>query len=183
MKKVFIMLMALTAIISCNKDVTEIDRTMTFEKLASRDYEYMGMQSPAGFYFYEVQCVLNGSPAQMDAEDVKVVKATSIAVTEGDRVFEITTDLATGQQHVEIIVNNRWGGDFAMDDPKNVKITFAEAVKLLKEQKEFEVPDSEFCTFRQPTVGLILHPRYIFGSQSTGFVYVDSDSGEIGQMR
>lgn len=169
--------------LSCKKEnILKSDAAMTFEQVAAKDYRYMQGVDTKAFYFYEIECTLNGSVAKMDAEDVRVLSTCTVSGTEENNVYFIHTDLTTGEERVEIVENDRWMGDFDMGDPARATISFAKAVKMLQEQKVYEVPDSDLCTFSQPTSGLILNPRYIFGSVNKGFVYVDSVTGEIGKM-
>lgn len=183
MKRLIIIAFAVLAVLSCKKDDNlQLGGWMSFEQVAAKDYKYMKTAAPEGFFFYEIQCQLNESPAQKPADEIKVYRTMSVVGTESNRVFTISTNLETGAEDVGIVENDRWIGDFDMGDPTKVNISFAKAVKMLQEQTEFEVPDSKIMTFSQPTLGLILHPRYIFGERIAGFVYVDAVTGEIGSM-
>lgn len=183
MKRILIFSIAILAIISCNKeDKLGSGYALTFEQVAAKDYDYMTDNAQDGFFFYEIQCALTGSPARLETDEIQVASTCTVSEAKGRTVYFIYTDLETGEQNVEKVENDWWIGDFDMGDPRKVNITFAEAVKKLKEQTIYEIPDTDLCTFSKPTVGPNVNPRYIFGSIIAGFVYVDAITGEIGTM-
>lgn len=183
MKKIFsIICLAAILLTSCKKDGEGfVVRPWTLEQEIAYNMNYFCQQhseADNNVYFYEVQCVLNGKLAELDAKDVRIKSSTTIANV-GQYCHQVFTDYASGVRQTNIIPGT-WVGSFTINDPTAFKITFEQAVEIVKNATDLQTPNSDKLTLRHP-LGNIKNPLYIFGSSSERlYVAVDAMTGEVG---
>lgn len=182
MKKIFSVI-CLTAVLltSCKKDGEGfVVRPWTLEQEIAYNMDYFSQQhseADNNVYFYEVQCVLNGKLAELDAKDVRIQSSLTVANV-GRFCHQISTDFVSGIRQTNIIPGT-WAGSFTIDNPTALKISFDQAVELIKNAKDIQTPNSNKMTLRHP-LGTTINPLYIFGSTSEGlYVSVDAMTGEV----
>lgn len=180
--------LASLSLIACHKDTPDNPDgpETTFEEVLKANRDFFQKQSPTGeYFFYEVECILNGKFSELPADSIHVKTARSIAgLNDGtkDMVYYIDTDFETGTNTVSSEPGH-WEGSFFIEDWDAITITFQDAVRILKSQAILDLPASDKCTFRHP-MGNVPHPLYIFGSsQAKPFVGVDAVTGQIGTLK
>lgn len=183
MRNGFFTLLSVIGIIFCLTSCQKEEEALTFESVIAEDFSFINNTagSSTKAHFYEAQCVLNGKLKQTAADDVKLKSIETVTAANGN-VYLTTTDVETGSKFRDIHENASWVGSYSID-PTIVKISFKQAVSIVKTQTEYPAPDSDKMTFRHP-LGSIANPLYIFGSTTENYyVSVDAMTGEVSILR
>lgn len=156
----------------------EEEPVKTFNDYVVEDFNY-AKSFPDFVAFYEVEAELNAGIDSTALDSLVIVKTKTVFETK-DTARYIERNYLTGEV-VESCEFGHWGGTFAIDSLTNVKVSFEDALKAVKEQTEFKVPDGKFMTFRFPFPSGDKEARvvYIFGSHFTSYLSVDAETGEV----
>ena len=151
------------------------------EATLAADFELAKAEAKEGEtpVFYEAETVLNG-PATND--EVKVVSILTV-VQMGDRCMLIRHNEGsyTNAPDVAVADPGHWLGDYEIPMTP-APVTFDQAVEKLKAWNGV-IPTGDKMTFRRPQGGQdFANGLYIFGTMGTGFVGVDSVTGEIYEL-
>lgn len=164
---------------SCKKTVDPVEPSFTDVIVEDFGYAQSFATEENEVRFYEVETVLSNVLGEVPADSVFVAKSATIFAV-ADTVYTLIHDFTTGETLMEK-VEGHWVGS-ANIDSLDIKVGFEQALKLLYETTELEIPASDKMTFRTPLNGVNKYPLYIFGSHNTNFVYVDSYTGEMGNI-
>ena len=170
MKKIFIILVAILATISCKPKVD-------FNKLMDADYAAAVSEYPDSVInFYEVETVLDKPITSIDKE-LNVSTSTTI-IQVGNKVKQIDRTFKNNRIQEENVIYNDgwWAGDLPIP-LDSVKLNFNDAVQRLRETNTV-LPETSFMTFRKPA-SPPFKTYYIFGSEKTFYLFVDAITGEV----
>lgn len=170
MKKIFIILVAILATISCKPKVD-------FNKLMDTDYAAAVSEYPDSVVrFYEVETVLD-KPINCIDEKLNV-SASSTIIQVGSKVKQIDRTFKNNRiQEENVTYNNGWWvGDLPIP-LDSVKLNFNDAVQRLRETNTV-LPETSFMTFRKPA-SPPFETYYIFGSEKTFYLFVNAITGEV----
>lgn len=130
-----------------------------------------------GSMFYESQIVFD-TILTVDNANTIGIKSIMNVIQAGRQCHQFYHSVIEGKgRNEEIVVNDWWLEDVVIDLSKI--ITLDEAITKLN-QSNVVKPKSNRCTLRCPLGPKVENPKYIFGTISTGFVYVDAITGEVG---
>lgn len=170
MKKIFIILVAILATISCKPKVD-------FNKLMDADYAAAVSEYPDSVVnFYEVEAALDKPITSID-KGLNVSTSTTI-IQVGNKVKQIDRTFKNNRiQEENVTYNNGWWvGDLPIP-LDSVKLNFNDAVQRLRETNTV-LPETSFMTFRKPA-SPPFETYYIFGSEKTFYLFVDAITGEV----
>lgn len=170
MKKIFIILVAILATISCKPKVD-------FNKLMDADYAATVSEYPDSVvHFYEVETVLD-KPINCIDEKLNV-SASSTIIQVGNKVKQIDRTFKNNRIQKENVTYNNgwWVGDLPIP-LDSVKLNFNDAVQRLRETNTV-LPETSFMTFRKPA-SPPFETYYIFGSEKTFYLFVNTITGEV----
>ena len=167
MKKVFIFIAVLFAVMACNPKVD-------FNQLMEDDYITACVDFPdSDVKLYEVQTVMS-DVASLHPE---ILASTTIIQIGKDTVKQIDRIYSKSRikDEVETFKHGIWLGDFEIK-LDSVKYTLNDALDILSQYDS--VPSEPFMTFRK-AVAPPFKLRYIFGSKDTYYIAVDALTGEV----
>lgn len=151
------------------------------ESVLAADFELAKAEAKEGEtpVFYEAETVLNG-PASGD--EVKIISLlTVIQLKDRCMLIRHNEGAYTNAPDVAIADPGHWLGDWEIPMTP-APITFDQAVEKLKAWNGI-IPTGDKMTFRRPQGGQNFeNGLYIFGTMGTGFVGVDSVTGEIYEL-
>lgn len=164
---------------SCNDDdENDSPAGKTFNDLMKEDCDFVKSNygSAEHIAFLEVDAMFEDWFDETKAEDVKVSEMTSIFQVD-QKVVCLIHDLQKGTRSVEELEDLYIGCvEMSIED---FKVTFEDAVKIMKASEEYKDIHTRYLTVRNP-LGKILydHPMYIFGV----YAGVDVNNGEVLSM-
>lgn len=168
MKKIFIFIAALFAVVACNPKVD-------FNELMEDDYITASIEFPdSDVRLYEVQTVMS-NPA--NAEKNEILASSTIIQIGRDSVKQIDRTYHNSRivEEVETLKSGIWLGDFEIK-LDSIKYTLNDALAIARQYDS--VPSEPFMTFRKP-VAPPFRMQYIFGSKDTYYMTIDAITGEV----
>lgn len=159
------------------------DRGDSFSNFISIDWNYARSleNDSTRVFFYEVHGTMNGLISEMPEDEVEVMEMQTIFQVNRSAVIRHRI-LETDEKEDEV-KDKPWAGSYEIKQSR-YPIMFRDAVKILKHNETYKMPNSNKVTYRQPVGPGIHNPRWIFGSKSEHYyVYVDALTGEVGSMQ
>ena len=171
MKKIFIFITVLFAVMACNPKVD-------FNKLMEDDYITTSLEFPdSEVKLYEVQTVMSG-PANAEKNEIlassTIIQVGRDSVKQIDRIYHNSRIV----DEVETLKEGLWLGDFEIK-LDSVKYTLNDALNIMRQYDS--VPPEYFMTFRKP-VAPPFKLQYIFGSKNSYYMSVDAYTGEVNRF-
>ncbi|MCQ2113677.1 MAG: hypothetical protein MJY52_01275 [Bacteroidaceae bacterium] len=163
---------------SCNDDDDNSPAGKTFNDLIKEDCDFVNSKysSAESIRFLEVDAMLEDWFDETEADEMKVSEMTSIYQVDQKVVFLIH-DLEKGTKSVEEVDDIFEGSDDMFIE--DFKVTFEEAVKIMKASDEYSDIHTRYLTVRRPLYkDMYDHPLYIFGK----YAGVDVNNGNIVAM-
>lgn len=183
MKKVFILLMAISLMFSFNscdwfKQKNENKKEIVVENLVSEDTKYMVENYDTCFVYYETQIVLNNYLDEECDGSFESVRNIFQGYTLVDSTFQPTVVIFEhiGDSSSIEKVNDIWMEDMVMTKD-DIAISYKEAFKYMNEVN-YPKPHAKACVLRKEVGPCEANAQYIFGNIESQ-LYVDAITGDV----
>ncbi len=146
-------------------------QTYDLEKVLTLDAEYMAMNYGDDYVFYCSNIVMNN---YIDADgDIQPVVITNVYQV-GDVCVQINHDINGNTKY--LIVHDYWMQCQAINIP--VAMNFNKAIDAFRKSNIVK-PHTNVLVLRHPLNPKIKNPWYIAGTNKTGYIRVDVETGEV----
>lgn len=185
MKKVFILLMAISLMFSFNscdwfnKNKDNEKKEIIVENVVKADRDYMTENYGNTYVWYETQISLNDYlDEECDGSFSKIVDVFQVITTTDSVTFDtkvIKMYHVADSSYIEEI-EGFWVEDMNMND-EIISVTYKQAFQLINEAN-FPKPHSQNCVLRKEVGPIVANPQYIFGNIESQ-LYVDALTGDV----
>lgn len=185
MKKVFILLMAISLMFSFNscdwfsKNKDNEKKEIIVENVVKADRDYMTENYGNTYVWYETQIYLNDYlDEECDGSFSEIVDVFQVITTIDSAKFDtkvIKMYHVADSSYIEEI-EGFWVEDMNMND-EIISVTYKQAFQLINEVN-FPKPHSKNCVLRKEVGPIEANPQYIFGNIESQ-LYVDALTGDV----
>lgn len=185
MKKVFILLMAISLMFSFNscdwfnKNKDNDKKEIIVENVVKADRDYMTENYGNTYVWYETQISLNDYlDEECDGSFSEIVDVFQVITTTDSVTFDtkvIKMYHVADSSYIEEI-EGFWVEDMNMND-EIISVTYKQAFQLINEVN-FPKPHSKNCVLRKEVGPIEANPQYIFGDIESQ-LYVDALTGDV----
>lgn len=185
MKKVFILLMAISLMFSFNscdwfnKNKDNEKKEIIVENVVKADRDYMTENYGNTYVWYETQIFLNDYlDEECDGSFSEIVDVFQVITTIDSAKFDtkvIKMYHVADSSYIEEI-EGFWVEDMNMND-EIISVTYKQAFQLINEVN-FPKPHSKNCVLRKEVGPIETNPQYIFGNIESQ-LYVDALTGDV----
>ena len=185
MKKVFILLMAISLMFSFNscdwfnKNKDNDKKEIIVENVVKADRDYMTENYGNTYVWYETQIFLNDYlDEECDGSFSEIVDVFQVITTTDSVTFDtkvIKMYHVADSSYIEEI-EGFWVEDMNMND-EIISVTYKQAFQLINEVN-FPKPHSKNCVLRKEVGPIEANPQYIFGNIESQ-LYVDALTGDV----
>ena len=185
MKKVFILLMAISLMFSFNscdwfnKNKDNEKKEIIVENVVKADRDYMTENYGNTYVWYETQIFLNDYlDEECDGSFSEIVDVFQVITTIDSTKFDtkvIKMYHVADSSYIEEI-EGFWVEDMNMND-EIISVTYKQAFQLINEVN-FTKPHSKNCVLRKEVGPIEANPQYIFGNIESQ-LYVDALTGDV----
>ena len=185
MKKVFILLMAISLMFSFNscdwfnKNKDNEKKEIIVENVVKADRDYMTENYGNTYVWYETQILLNDYlDEECDGSFSEIVDVFQVITTIDSAKFDtkvIKMYHVADSSYIEEI-EGFWVEDMNMND-EIISVTYKQAFQLINEVN-FPKPHSKNCVLRKEVGPIEANPQYIFGNIESQ-LYVDALTGDV----
>ena len=185
MKKVFILLMAISLMFSLNscdwfnKNKDNEKKEIIVENVVKADRDYMTENYGNTYVWYETQIFLNDYlDEECDGSFSEIVDVFQVITTTDSVTFDtkvIKMYHVADSSYIEEI-EGFWVEDMNMND-EIISVTYKQAFQLINEVN-FPKPHSKNCVLRKEVGPIEANPQYIFGNIESQ-LYVDALTGDV----
>lgn len=185
MKKVFILLMAISLMFSFNscdwfnKNKDNEKKEIIVENVVKADRDYMTENYGNTYVWYETQISLNDYlDEECDGSFSEIVDVFQVITTIDSAKFDtkvIKMYHVADSSYIEEI-EGFWVEDMNMND-EIISVTYKQAFQLINEVN-FPKPHSKNCVLRKEVGPIEANPQYIFGNIESQ-LYVDALTGDV----
>lgn len=185
MKKVFILLMAISLMFSFNscdwfnKNKDNEKKEIIVENVVKADRDYMTENYGNTYVWYETQIFLNDYlDEECDGSFSEIVDVFQVITTIDSTKFDtkvIKMYHVADSSYIEEI-EGFWVEDMNMND-EIISVTYKQAFQLINEVN-FPKPHSKNCVLRKEVGPIEANPQYIFGNIESQ-LYVDALTGDV----
>lgn len=185
MKKVFILLMAISLMFSFNscdwfnKNKDNEKKEIIVENVVKADRDYMTENYGNTYVWYETQIFLNDYlDEECDGSFSEIVDVFQVITTIDSAKFDtkvIKMYHVADSSYIEEI-EGFWVEDMNMND-EIISVTYKQAFQLINEVN-FPKPHSKNCVLRKEVGPIEANPQYIFGNIESQ-LYVDALTGDV----
>jgi hypothetical protein len=185
MKKVFILLMAISLMFSFNscdwfnKNKDNEKKEIIVENVVKADRDYMTENYGNTYVWYETQISLNDYlDEECDGSFSEIVDVFQVITTTDSVTFDtkvIKMYHVADSSYIEEI-EGFWVEDMNMND-EIISVTYKQAFQLINEVN-FPKPHSKNCVLRKEVGPIEANPQYIFGNIESQ-LYVDALTGDV----
>ena len=185
MKKVFILLMAISLMFSFNscdwfnKNKDNDKKEIIVENVVKADRDYMTENYGNTYVWYETQIFLNDYlDEECDGSFSEIVDVFQVITTIDSTKFDtkvIKMYHVADSSYIEEI-EGFWVEDMNMND-EIISVTYKQAFQLINEVN-FPKPHSKNCVLRKEVGPIEANPQYIFGNIESQ-LYVDALTGDV----
>ena len=185
MKKVFILLMAISLMFSFNscdwfnKNKDNDKKEIIVENVVKADRDYMTENYGNTYVWYETQISLNDYlDEECDGSFSEIVDVFQVITTIDSTKFDtkvIKMYHVADSSYIEEI-EGFWVEDMNMND-EIISVTYKQAFQLINEVN-FPKPHSKNCVLRKEVGPIEANPQYIFGNIESQ-LYVDALTGDV----
>lgn len=185
MKKVFILLMAISLMFSFNscdwfnKNKDNDKKEIIVENVVKADRDYMTENYGNTYVWYETQIFLNDYlDEECDGSFSEIVDVFQVITTIDSVTFDtkvIKMYHVADSSYIEEI-EGFWVEDMNMND-EIISVTYKQAFQLINETN-YPKPHSKNCVLRKEVGKIEANPQYIFGNFEAQ-LYVDALTGDV----